>query len=80
MSGTAGNDTIHVSLNGSGVISSVEGMSPTNVERYTVDGSGNDTLSYTGTTSAVTVNLATGSATGLTSVTGVENVTGGSGN
>ena len=75
VSGTAGNDTIHVSLNGSGVISSVEGMSPTNVERYTVDGgSGSDTLTYTGTTSAVTVNLATGSATGLTSVTGVENV------
>ena len=81
VSGTAGNDTIHVSLNGSGVIGSVEGMSPTNVERYTVDGgSGSDTLTYTGTTSAVTVNLATGSATGLTSVTGVENVTGGSGN
>ena len=56
VSGTAGSDTIHVALNGSGVITSIEGMSPTNVESYTVNGLGNtarsDTLDYTGTTSA----------------------------
>ena len=33
VSGTAGNDTIHVAVNGSGVITSIEGMSPTNVEQ-----------------------------------------------
>ena len=36
-------------------------MAPTGIEHYTVDGLGNtaagDTLDYTGTTSAVTVNL-----------------------
>ena len=81
VSGTGGNDTIHVAVNGSGVITSIEGMSPTNVENVTVNGGGGiDTLDYTGTTSAVTVNLGTPSATGFTSVAGIENVTGGSGN
>ena len=81
VSGTAGNDTIHVAVNGSGVITSIEGMSPTNVENVTVNGGGGiDTLDYTGTTSAVTVNLGTPSAPGFTSVAGIENVTGGSGN
>ena len=81
VSGTGGNDTIHVAVNGSGVITSIEGMSPTNVESVTVNGAGGvDTLDYTGTTSAVTVNLGTPSATGFTSVAGIENVTGGSGN
>jgi trimeric autotransporter adhesin len=84
VSGTAGSDTIDVVVNGSGVITSIEGMSPTNVENYTLDGLANtaagDTLDYTGTASAVIVNLATNSATGFTSATGIENVTGGSGN
>ena len=81
VSGTAGNDTIHAVVNGSGVISSIEGMSPTGVELFKVDaGSGTDTLDYTGTTSAVTVNLAAGTATGFASVAGFENVTGGTGN
>jgi Ca2+-binding RTX toxin-like protein len=81
VSGTAGNDTIHVAVNGSGVITSIDGLSPTNVEQYTLDGvGGTDTLDYTGTTGGVTVNLGTNSATGFTSVTGVENVVGGGGN
>ena len=81
VSGTAGNDTIHAVVNGSGVISSIEGMSPTGVELFKVDaGSGTDTLDYTGTTSAVTVNLAAGTATGFASAAGFENVTGGTGN
>ena len=81
VSGTAGNDTIHAAVNGSGVISSIEGMSPTGVELFKVDaGSGTDTLDYTGTTSAVTVNLAAGTATGFASAAGFENVTGGTGN
>ena len=80
VSGTGGNDTIHVAVNGSGVITSIEGMSPTNVENVTVNGAGGvDTLDYTGTTSAVTVNLGTPSAPGFTSVAGIENVTGGIG-
>ena len=37
--GTTGDDTIHVVTNGS-VITTIEGMSPTNVESYTVDGPG----------------------------------------
>jgi Ca2+-binding RTX toxin-like protein len=43
---------------------------------------GTDTLSYAGTTaaSAVTVNLATGTASGFTTIAGIENVTGGQGN
>ena len=43
--------------------------------------SGGDTLTYTGSTDAVTVNLSgTQSATGFATIAGVENVTGGSGN
>ena len=84
VSGTSGDDTVHVAVNGSGAITSIEGMSPTNVENYTVDGLANgaagDTLDYTGTTSTVTVNLGAHSGTGFTSVTNFENVTGGSGN
>ena len=57
-------------------------MTPTNVENYTLDGLANgtagDTLSYASTAGSVLVNLATGSATGFTSIAGIENVTGGS--
>jgi Ca2+-binding RTX toxin-like protein len=52
-----------------------------NVESVMLDlGDGGDSLDYTGTTEAVTVNLATGTATGFTSIAGVETVGGGSGN
>ena len=82
VSGTSGDDTIHVVVNGGGVITSIEGMSPTNVQIYTVDGlaqaGAGDTLDYTGTIGALAVNLATGSAPGFTSIAGIENVTGGS--
>ena len=56
-------------------------MTPTGIETFTLDALGGtgDTLSYAGTTSAVTVNLATTAATGFASITGVEHVTGGSG-
>ena len=84
VSGTSGDDTVHVAVNGSGAITSIEGMSPINVENYTVDGlangAGGDTLDYSGTTGTVIVNLGTHSGTGFTSVTNFENVTGGSGN
>jgi hemolysin type calcium-binding protein len=79
VSGTAGNDSIGVVVNGG--VTSIQGMTPTGVEQYMVNGgAGTDTLSYAGTTSAVTVNLGASSATGLASVSGIENVTGGSGN
>ena len=81
VSGTGGNDTIHVAVNGSGVITSIEGMSPTNVESVTVNGAGGvDTLDYTGTISAVTVDLGTSLVPDFTSIASIENVTGGSGN
>ena len=52
VSGTTGDDTIHVVLNGSDVITTIEGMTPTGVENYTLDGLANgaagDTLDYTG--------------------------------
>ena len=52
ISGTAGDDTIHVVTSGS-TITSIEGMTPTNVESYSLNGLGNgangDTLDYTTT-------------------------------
>ena len=85
MSGTAGDDIIDVVLDVSGVVSSIEGMTPDNVEVYTVDGLGQgangDTLSYAGTTAfGVTVDLGavTPTADGFASVAGIENVVGGS--
>ena len=80
MSGTSGDDSIEVVLTGPGVVTSIEGMTPTNVESFSRDGLGNgragDTLDYTGSASAVTVNLGSNSATGFTSAANIENVTG----
>ena len=79
--GTTGDDTIHVSVNGSGAITSIEGMSPASIEVFTADGlGGSDTLDYSGSGSnPITVNLATPSATGFTSIAGIENAIGTSG-
>jgi Ca2+-binding RTX toxin-like protein len=80
--GTAGNDTIHVSINGSQAITSIEGMSPTSIEVHTADGLGGsgDTLDYSGSgANAVAVNLQTGSATGFATIANVENAIGTSG-
>jgi hypothetical protein len=41
---------------------------------------GTDTLNYSTTVAGVTINLAAGTASGFTSIGGIENVTGGSGN
>jgi hypothetical protein len=43
-------------------------------------GGGNDTISYAPWTTVVTVDLATGTATGTAGISGIENFTGGSGN
>jgi Ca2+-binding RTX toxin-like protein len=78
--GTAGSDTLAVVFNGT-VLTGVAGGTVAEIERVNADLlGGSDALSYgTGTTAAVSVNLAAGSASGFTSIAGIENVTGGSG-
>jgi Ca2+-binding RTX toxin-like protein len=79
INGTGGNDTFTAVVSGGSLTNPGETL--TSVEQIRIDlGGGSDTLSYTGTTEGVTVNLATGTATGFTSIAGIENVTGGSGN
>ena len=81
VSGTAGDDTIHVVTSGS-VITTIEGMTPVGIDTYTLNGLGNgangDTLDYTGTATSVIVNLGGGSATGFGIIAGIENVIGSS--
>jgi Ca2+-binding RTX toxin-like protein len=77
-SGAGGADVLSVTLTG-GAISNLGGVSLTGIESIVADlGGGTDTLSYAGSTTAVTVNL-TGSATGFTSIRGIENAIGGNG-
>jgi Ca2+-binding RTX toxin-like protein len=80
ITGTAGNDTINVVVSGS-TITGLAGGSVVNVEKATIEllGGTGDTLSYVGTTSNVTVSLPDQTATGFTSIAGIENVTGGNG-
>jgi Ca2+-binding RTX toxin-like protein len=78
--GTGGNNVLDVLFNGAS-ITNFEGGTVTGVEAITADlAGGTDTLSYAGSTAGVTVNLAAHTASGFTSITGIENVTGGSGN
>ncbi|WGD54678.1 Ig-like domain-containing protein [Bradyrhizobium sp. CB1650] len=80
ITGTTGDDTIHVVASGS-TLTGLEGGTLTSIERVYLDlGAGNaDTLSYAGTTANLNVNLLQSNATGFNSIAGVENVTGGSG-
>jgi Ca2+-binding RTX toxin-like protein len=79
ITGTAGNETLNVVLTGSS-LTTVEGGSVTGVEAVTASMlGGTDTLNYTGTTTSVIVDLAAGHASGFSSISGIENVTGGSG-
>ncbi len=79
------NETLDVIFNGSSLTRFQVGSTVTNVESVTADLSdGVDTLTYDPaggaiTTVAVNVNLGLGTASGFSSVAGVENVTGGSG-
>ena len=76
----AGGQTLDVIFNGT-ALTSVEGGAVTNVESVTADlGGGNDTLTYAGSVADVTVNLATNSASGFTSLANIETITGGNGN
>ncbi len=78
--GTAGSDTLAVDFNGTSITQVGGSGSVTNVESVVADLlGGTDTLEYTDTTAAVTVNLLASTASGFTSLAGVENVTGGSG-
>jgi VCBS repeat-containing protein len=73
------NDILYAYLS-AGVITQVNGTTLSNIEHITVDlGSDTDRLEYV-TSDAVTVNLANGTATGFSSITNIENVTGGDGN
>jgi len=61
-------------------LTSVDGGSVTQVEAGTANLlGGTDTLSYIGTSAAVTVDLTAGTASGFTTIANIENVTGGTG-
>jgi Ca2+-binding RTX toxin-like protein len=79
ITGTLGNDTLDVLFNGTALTNFENGtiINVENVGANLLDGT--DTLSYAGTTAAVTANLAAGTASGFTSIAGIENVTGGTG-
>ena len=78
--GTGGNNTLDVIFNGA-TLTNFEGGTLANLETVTANlQGGTDTLSYAGTTADVSVNLAAHTGSGFTSILGVENVTGGSGN
>jgi Ca2+-binding RTX toxin-like protein len=78
--GTAANDTLTVTFDG-GALTSVAGGAITAIETVTADlDDGVDRLNYGTTTADITVDLNVGAASGLTSITGIEQVTGGTGN
>lgn len=86
--GSASDDALTASINAAGVITGLITGTDLNtinsVEAITADMlGGNDTLAYilpVGPAINLTVNLATGTATGFASIAGIENVTGSNGN
>ena len=77
--GTVANNTLDVIFDGT-ALTNFEGGTISGVESVTADLlTGVDTLTYAGTTAAVTVDLSAGTASGFTSIAGIENVTGGTG-
>jgi len=81
ISGQPTNDTLSVTFNGT-ALTVVAGGAVSGVEVVTADlgGGASDTLNYAAGSAAVTVNLTTGSASGFTSIAGIENANGGGGN
>lgn len=82
VTGTAAANTLTV-VTAAGAITTLQTGTLSSIEQVSADLlGGTDTLSYTNNTAAnaVTVNLANGTATGFTSIAGIENVTGGAGN
>ena len=81
IAGTSGDDTINVVVTAemsTGTRGTVTG-SRVDADALSEARRDGDTLDYSGTTEAVTVDLCAPSATGFASIAGVENVTGGSG-
>src|SRR5581483_2239067 len=77
ISGT-GTDSVSVVVS-SDTVTKVGGGSISNIEQVDLDlGAGTDSVDFTGTTQALTVDLSTGTATGFNTFNNVENVTGGS--
>jgi Ca2+-binding RTX toxin-like protein len=82
--GTSNNDTLNVRFSG-GVLNSISGLTVAAIEAFEAHlDDGEDALSYDPpgaliTTAAVSVDLAAGTATGFTAISGIEHVTGGSG-
>ncbi|MDM9647861.1 VCBS domain-containing protein [Rhizobium sp. S163] len=80
ITGTNSSDTLNALITG-GVLTLFNGSTVTNVETINANlQGGTDLLSYAGTSEGVTVDLSKGAATGFTTISGIENVTGGSGN
>src|SRR5215831_18238646 len=79
--GTAGNDALAVTFNGTSITNFAGGGTVANVESITSNLlGGTDTLNFGASTANVTVDLSAGTASGFTSIAGIENVTGGAGN
>ncbi len=82
ITGTILSNTLTAVYN-AGVLASFNGVTLSNIESVTADlgVDGNDVLSYAGTLvpNSVSVDLVAGTASGFTSIAGVDNVTGGSG-
>ncbi|HJZ31070.1 MAG TPA: calcium-binding protein, partial [Hyphomicrobiaceae bacterium] len=79
ITGGTGNETLDVIYAGA-VLTTFEGGTLTDVESVIANlGGGTDRLTYAGTTTGVTVNLALGTASGFSSIAGIESVIGGSG-
>src|SRR5262245_12767288 len=82
ITGTPVNNNLTVTFNGT-ALTAIGGGNVTNVEAFNIDlGLGTDTLTYAAGSAAVTVDLSanTPTASGFTSIAGIENVTGGGGN
>ncbi|ANP46460.1 beta strand repeat-containing protein [Candidatus Viadribacter manganicus] len=77
--GTTGNNGLNVTFDGVS-ITAFGSSTVANVETVNAElGAGADTLAYVGATTNLSVNLQTGAASGFGFISGVENVTGGSG-
>jgi Ca2+-binding RTX toxin-like protein len=77
--GTAAANTLNVTYDGAS-LTGFEAGTLLSIESVSADlGLGGDTLTYAGSTASVSVNLSASTASGFSSVFGVENVTGGDG-
>ncbi|NLS02725.1 type I secretion C-terminal target domain-containing protein, partial [Rhizobium sp. P32RR-XVIII] len=78
ISGGNSNDMLNVVVS-NGVITQFAGGTVSGIEQVTVDlAGGTNTLSYAGTTEAITVDLSAHTATGFTSIDDIDNFVGGS--